>query len=350
MTDQPVITQKSQIELADDSDQWNRYLDDHAGSNFYQKYEWKKINERNFGHKAFYLTLKRDSKIEGIFPVVSVKSMVFGHILSSMPFVNFGGICANSDNTKHELLSEAGKIVRQLDADYLEIRSLDSISESIPSSLNKISMTLVLSHNYEEIWANFKSKHRTNIRRVYKHGVSIKQGHIELLDDFYQVLSKSWKRLGTPIYRKKYFCDILESFGQDTKIFVAYYQGKPIATAFNGHFKQTVEGMWAGALAEYRNLQPNYALYWEMIKDACENGFVEYHLGRSSIDSGAESFKRKWNAQSKQLFTQYLLNKRTDTPQLNVNNPKFNLAIKIWSKLPLGVTTTLGPFISKSIP
>jgi len=47
---------------------------------------------------------------------------------------------------------------------------------------------------------------------------------------------------------------------------------------------------------------------------------------------------------------QYILRTRQDVPQLNVDNPKYKLAISAWRKLPLPVTQFVGPSIAKSIP
>ena len=108
--------------------------------------------------------------------------------------------------------------------------------------------------------------------------------------------------------------------------------------------------MWAGGVDRYRKLQANYVLYWEMIKHACEQGYQSYHLGRSSVNSGGEQFKKKWKAEIKQLYWQYYLNKQPTLPELNVNNPKYQLAIKTWQKLPTKLTTLIGPFVAKNIP
>ncbi|MCK4822373.1 GNAT family N-acetyltransferase, partial [bacterium] len=165
------------------------------------------------------------------------------------------------------------------------------------------------------------------------------------------ILSESWRSLGTPIYKKKYFESILNEFPNNSRIFVCYHKGNtPIAAAFNGYHKGTVEGMWAGGIVKYRGLQANYVLYWEMIKHACEQGYHSFHLGRSSINSGGEQFKKKWKANSKQLYWQYYLNRQKQLPELNVNNPKFQLAINIWQKIPTKLTTIIGPFIARNIP
>lgn len=329
---------------------WDRYIMEHSQGNFYQLYAWKEINEKNFSHSCHFQALKRHDEICGILPLVYVQSRLFGKILSSMPFVNFGGLCANTPQDTQLLLDAASSLTRDCNADYLELRATEHYSDEILTSTHKISMTLDLADDPDIIWNGFKSKHRTNIRRVYKDGIYVKQGRHELLDDFYLLLSKSWKRLGTPIYRKSYFEDILNSFPDDTRIFIAYRNDMPIASAFNGYCKNMVEGMWAGALPEYRSMQANYVLYWEMIKDACERGYRHFHLGRSTSDTGAEAFKKKWNAYSKQLYWQYILNNQSEVPELNVNNPKFQIAIKIWRQLPLKATTSIGPFIARCIP
>ena len=133
---------------------------------------------------------------------------------------------------------------------------------------------------------------------------------------------------------------------------MVFYQGKAIATAFNGHFRDTVEGMWTYALKEHAGLYTNYLLYWEMIKDACIRGYTLFHLGRSTHESGATFYKSKWNAQTHQLYWEYLLNerRRSDLPELNVDNPKYKLAINMWRKMPVRITNWIGPFLSKSLP
>src|SRR5690606_32416541 len=100
----------------------------------------------------------------------------------------------------------------------------------------------------------------------------------------------------------------------------------------------------------YRQQLVGYVLYWELIKDACEQGYRIFHLGRSSRDSGGEQFKRKWNAELVPLYWHYVLRTRTAIPSLNPSNPKYRLAINAWRKLPVPMTRTLGPFIARSIP
>lgn len=329
---------------------WNSYVDQSETAGFYHRFEWKHINETEFGHATHYLSAIRDGKVDGVLPMVEIRSRLFGHILCSLPFVNYCGLSAPDSGAGTQLLESAYGIAKERNADYIELRGLSVAHESLPLSQDKVSLTLDLASDPDDLWNGFKSKHRNNIRRVYKFGLEVRSGHLDLLDTFYDIMCESWRSLGTPIYRKQYFRSILESFGDRTKIFVVMADGKPVATAFNGYDGDMVEGMWAGSLFKYRKLQSSYILYWEMIKDACERGCSGFHLGRSSVESGGEAFKSKWGAHSKQLYWQYYLPQGGELPQLNVKNPKYALAIQAWRRLPLWATKIVGPRLAKNIP
>ena len=97
-------------------------------------------------------------------------------------------------------------------------------------------------------------------------------------------------------------------------------------------------------------LDANYVLYWEMIKDACERGFRRYHLGRSTTGSGAEQFKKKWNAEPSQLYWYYFWPDGRERAVVNVNNSKYQFGISAWRKLPLWAARVLGPPLARVIP
>jgi FemAB-related protein (PEP-CTERM system-associated) len=334
----------------EDAVKWDTFLETSDRASFYQLFAWKHVNESCFGHKTYYLAAEDDDGFSGVLPLVYIKSRLFGKILCSMPFVNFGGACLETTGTESLLLGEAKRIVHNERIAYLELRNTSPLNEPLPTSKHKISMTLDLAPDPEQIWNSFKSKQRTEIRRAYKNDLNAVSGGEELLDTFYTLLSTSWRSMGTPIYNKKYFQIVLRAFPDKTKIFVVLHKDTPIATAFNGYYNGTVEGMWLGISPEFRRMCPNHVLYWEMIKHACENNYKVFHFGRSSIKSGGEFFKKKWNAKAQQLYWQYYLGTAKDIPQLNVQNPKYKHMIELWKKLPLNITTSLGPAIARNIP
>ena len=339
------------IREADDQDaeRWNRYIAGASESNFYQRYEWQRVNREALGHRTISLVAERGDEIVGVLPLTHVESRLFGSILSSMPFVNLGGAAAADEQTVDALVRHACGVADEAVVDYMEIRAKRELA-GLPTVSNKVSMTVPLDGGADAVWDAFKSKHRSNIKRAMKNDLEVRAGAADLLDAFYGLMEKSWKGLGTPLYAKSYFRAVLDRLGADIRIFVVFKDGTPIGTALNGHFQGTVEGMWAAGDPEYRDLQSNYVLYWEMIRDAAERGFQRFHLGRSTVGSGAARYKARWNAYPEPLYWNYHLVNAEELPALNPDNPRYALAIRAWQRLPLPVTRLLGPRLARLIP
>jgi FemAB-related protein (PEP-CTERM system-associated) len=329
---------------------WDAYATTAPGASYYHRFAWKRINERAFSHQTAFLAAMDGGRITGILPLVRVSSWLFGNIACSMPFVNYGGPVADSPEIERALLAEARRVCDTWKVAYCELRARHHLGDDIPSSQHKVSLTLALDKDPETHWNGFKTGHRQDIRRGHKHGLVARVGGVELLDPFFEVMSESWRNLGTPLYSRHYFRLILDALGESTRLCVIYAGDDPAAAAFDGLHGGTVEGLWMGSKAKYRKLLVTYVLYWELIKDACERGYTRFHFGRSSVDSGGEAFKKKWNASIEPLYWHYLLRTRTEIPSLNVNNPRYQLAIDTWRRLPVPVTRLIGPSIARSIP
>ncbi len=336
----------------DDShrDAWDAYVNTAAGTSFYHRYGWRHINMEEFGHKSLYLAAIEDGRFVGVFPIVHVKSRLFGNLACSMPFVNFGGPCGDSDAIEQALIDEAAEFVRRERLAYLEMRNRRRMGTTLPTSEHKVSMTVDLDSDPDVLWKGFKTDHRRDIRRAYKYGLSARFGGAELLEAFYGILSRSWRDLGTPLYRKRYFERIVAAYPAECRVCVVFAGGEPAAAAFDGSHRGTVEGMWLGVNAQYRSQMAGYVLYWELVKNACERGDRRFHLGRSTGDSAGETYKRKWNAHPMQLYWQYMLGTRRTMPALNVDNPRYGLAIRAWRRIPEPLTRRVGPLLARSIP
>ncbi len=329
---------------------WDEYVGRHDQGSFYHLFGWKRVNETSFGHRTFYLAAMEEERIKGLFPLVYLDTRLFGKILCALPFVNYGGLCADDHATEHLLLEEARGLVGALPADYLEIRSLRKLDGEFPTSEHKVSMTVSLDPNPDVIWDAFKTNHRKHIRQAYKRNLTCQSGGMEHLDTFYSIIEESWKHLGTPLYERRHFELVLKTFPDQVRIFIVNHENLPIAAAFNGYYGSFVEGMWLGTRPAYRDLEPSYVLYWEMIRDSCLRGYQQFHLGRSTVDSGGETFKRKWNAYPTPLYWQYMLSMGKPIPQLNVMNKKYQMAMQLWRMLPFSVTRAIGPWIARGIP
>ncbi len=58
---------------------------------FYHLHEWSGINQHALRNPSFNLIARAGGEIRGVLPLTLVASPLFGRVLCSMPFVNYGG-------------------------------------------------------------------------------------------------------------------------------------------------------------------------------------------------------------------------------------------------------------------
>ena len=332
-------------------DEWDGYVCSHPHSTNYHRFSWKKVIEKSFGHKTLYISARDEEKrIRGVLPLVHMKSALFGNFLVSVPFFNYGGVLSDDEKAEEAIRHKTGQILGEIGADYVEFRQLQRPEGDLPSKEHKVTMVLELQRDADLQWKTFDSKLRNQIRKAMKSGLEIKIGGNELLEGFYDVFSRNMRDLGTPVYSKSFFKNVIAIFPNSTKIFSVFSRGEVVASGIATWFKDTLELPWASSNRDYRSLCPNNLLYWEVIRYAIEHGFRKFDFGRSTPDEGTYKFKEQWGARPVQLYWQYLMRDGGTLPELNPKNPKYRRAIDIWKKLPVRLTRILGPGIVKYIP
>ena len=340
-----------------DKNNWDYYVMQHSQSTIFHLTRWKKVIEKTFGHKSYYLMAVQAAssppsfqasqpKVTGILPLFRIKSCFFGHYLISVPFAELGGPLADNEIIEQQLVEKAIELTRTRKCDYLELRNEHAISDLIKKSLYYNFKKEIFPDPDQNMQA-IPRKARRMIRQGIKFGLYSEFG-IHLLHDFYEILAKSYHQLGTPIFSKRFFRTFLDEFGTDAQILVVYdKKGTPVAGVLSFFYKDQVLPFYAGSLFEYRKLAPNDFMYWELMKHACERGFKVFDFGRSKIDTGSYHFKRHWGFKPVPLSYQYYLNRINELPNLSPANPKYQKKIELWKKMPFKVTKILGPPIAK---
>lgn len=328
---------------------WNEYALKN-GASVYHDTRWIYLIKKVFGHNSHHIIALEDGDVVGILPLVQLKSVLFGNFLVSMPFFNYGGAIANDEVIEGKLMQRAVEIALELGADHIEFRDSVKRDNSWPSRTDKVSMILELPDTAELLGEQIGSKKRSQIRRPQKEGIGSIAGGIELLNDFYRVFSINMRDLGTPVYSKTFFSEILKTFPKESTIVVLRINEKPISAAFLIGFRGQLEIPWASTIRAYNKFSPNMLLYWEVLKLAIESGYRTFDFGRSSVNSGTYRFKKQWGAAPKQLYWHYWLAEGKEMPQLTPSNAKYKMGIKIWQHLPTFMANGLGPSIVKNLP
>jgi serine/alanine adding enzyme len=330
---------------------WDCFVQSAQEATAYHQFKWKTVITESFGHPCHYLgAVDNNGEWQGVLPLVHMRSKLFGNFLVSVPFVNYGGLLYKSDSAASILLEEAERLRRVLGATHVELRHTGRSFEGIQTRLHKVTMFLDLAADMDSQWRAFNAKLRNQIRKAEKSGLQFVAGHLELLDGFYAVFARNMRDLGTPVYSKSFFRNILETFPDSTSIFAVYHETRMIAAGIGFWFRKTLEIPWASSISDYKMLCPNNMLYWEAIRFAIRNGLARLDFGRSTPNEGTYNFKKRWGAKPVQLYWQYLTDNRNRMPDLSLSNPRYQAAIRIWQRLPLPATRVLGPMIVRNIP
>jgi len=337
-----------------DPERWDGYVNHAAASTLYHLYGWRRVVEESFGHETPYLSASDESsRVIGVLPLVQLQSRLFGHMLVSMPFFNYGGICADREDVRQALLHAAIALATERKVDFIEIRHDEQNEEwqrGLAKKSAKVSMRLPLPASADELWKSLGSKLRNQIQRPRKEGMTCAIGGAELLDGFYDVFSSNMRDLGTPVYSKAFFRNILSQFPDRAWICSVYSDKRPVASGLLIGFKQRIEIPWASSLRSFNRLSPNMLLYWSGLEHACMRGYREFDFGRSTPNEGTYRFKEQWGAKPHPLHWYYWLPGGREMPQVNPRNPKYRTAIALWQRLPVSVTRLIGPGIVKYIP
>ena len=332
------------------ADDWNRYVESNPAASLYHRAEWQKLLQNTFGHPGYYFCARNnDGPISGVLPLVHLQSRLFGSFLVSMPYFNYGGAVGDTPMIEQRLMQAAMSQAATLGASHIEFRD-DVARDDLPVRSDKVNMILSLPDTPEGLWKSFTPKLRAQVRRPQRENPQIMQGGAELLNEFYSVFSQNMRDLGTPVYSRNFFSNILKTFTQTCCIVVIRLAGRPVAAGFLLGHRDTLEIPWASSLREVNRLSMNMLLYHEALKYALAHGYRHFDFGRSSRDSGTYRFKQQWGAQPRALYWHYWQASGDALPSLNPDNPRFALAIKVWKRLPLKVTTALGPLIVKKLP
>ena len=330
---------------------WDAFVASHPDSTNYHQYDWRKVMEKSFGHKTYYLVAKNSgNNICGILPLVHMKSWLFGSFLVSLPFFNYGGFLCDGENVVEAIFNNARSILDEVCADHVELRHINNHHDGLATKQHKVTMILDLENDEETQWKALGVKVRNQVRKAEKSGLTAVTGHLELLDGFYEVFCRNMRDLGTPVYGRNFFQNILETFPNTTRVISVMLEGKTVASGIMSWFRDSLEVPWASSISDYREICPNNLFYWEAIKFAIRNNSRKFDFGRSTPGEGTFRFKKQWGAKPVQLYWQYLLKNGEQLPELNPKNPKYELAIKVWQRLPVSLTKVLGPQIVKNIP
>lgn len=326
---------------------WNEYVFSHPQATFFHRGEWQQVIEQAFGHGCHFLYAEQQGVIQGVLPLGHVKSALFGNALISSPFCVYGGVVASSDQARAALIEAAISRAVALGVDSLEMRHRDQPLDGWIGKDLYVTFRKEIDPDVEQNMLNIPRKQRAVVRKGIQAGLT---GEIDDgIDRLFEAYSQSVHALGTPVFSKRYFQILKKTFADDCEVLTITLQGRLISSVMSFYFRDEVLPYYGGGTAEARDVKGNDFMYWELMRRACERGIRVFDYGRSKVGTGSYSFKKNWGFEPAPLHYQYHLVKATEMPNISPTNPKFQLFIKAWQRMPLALTRLIGPHIARNL-
>jgi FemAB-related protein (PEP-CTERM system-associated) len=312
---------------------------------------WLTALGRGLQQTAYALEATEGGQTVGYLPLAYVSSFLFGRFLVSLPYLNTGGVLANDDVVRRRLIDEAVQLADLLKVRYLELRHEAPVEHpALTGKLtSKVHMRLALPSFAGPLWEGLNAKVRNQVRKGEKSGLTVHWGGRELLNEFYTVFSRNMRDLGTPVYGFGFFGAILGQFPDAAELCVVRAASEPAAAALLLHGKGVSEVPSASCLREYNGACANMLMYWNLLDRTVQRGQAVFDFGRSTLDAGTYKFKKQWGAEPEPATWQYYLRTGSST-EMRPDNPRYQRFIRIWQRLPVGLTRLIGPPIVRGIP
>ena len=330
--------------------EWDQFVLNRRDASGYLLSGWRRVFENAFGHETLYLAAREHGRIVGVLPLAIFKSRVFGRFAVSLPFVNYGGVCAEDDEVAQALVAKASSVAEKRGLSHVELRHTERLMPQLPARTHKVTMRLMLGDDPARMWEGLDRKVRNQVRKAEKSGLTWRRGGAELLDRFYEVFAINMRDLGTPVYSPRFFREVLANFPETATVCLVDHGDRTVAGAIALSHRDVLEVPWASSLREYRSQCPNNLLYWKIIEHGVDTRKTSLDFGRSTPNEGTYHFKQQWGAKPEPLYWEYAMQSGRELPNLSPSNPKYRAAINLWTRLPVGLTKIIGPHIVRSIP
>ncbi|MDI3534911.1 MAG: hypothetical protein PWQ82_1276 [Thermosediminibacterales bacterium] len=314
-----------------DRETFNSFMASHPKGHILQSFEWGEVKETTGWQPLRFLVVENDDIKAGI-TILKRKIPFRG---KSIFYAPRGPVADYEDHKTLDFLfreiknvaRKHGAIFLKLDpdipayrkdvTDYLKKRGFISADKGLnfEGVQPKFVFRLPLDKDEDEMLKSFHSKTRYNIRLAYRRGVKIRKNCAKQdLKVFYDILQETSERDKFLIRSYDYFETLWDKLVENNlaRLFMAEYEGRPIAGSLAFIFGDKAWYIYGASSNKHRNVMPNYALQWEMIKWAKAQGCTMYDFrgvsGDLSPDNplyGLYRFKKGFNGEFTEFIGEY---------------------------------------------
>jgi FemAB-related protein (PEP-CTERM system-associated) len=317
------------------------YLATRADATPFHSPAWVQAVAKGAGQTAHCLIAERDG-IAGVLPLNEIHSTLFGRAMVSSGFAVGGGVLSDDQATAEALADAGWAMAQQRSCATFELRG-----GMLPSGWDHDTTTYLnfardLAADDDAELHQIPRKQRAELRKALENDLKITIGDA---DAHYAVYATSVRNLGTPVFPKSLFAEVLRAM--DADILTVCKAGVPLASVLSLYHRGTVMPYWGGGTALARPTRANDMMYFALMRHARERGCTRFDFGRSKAGTGAAAFKHNWGFEGVALA--YAKRSSGKARSINPLDPQYSRKVQLWQRLPLPVANFVGPMIARGL-
>ena len=344
---------------------WEAFVLGHSDATIYHHPAWLKALESEYRQRSLFLACQDpDGTLQGVFPLMYTRGLplsrgsLTGPRLSSLPRTPLAGPLAANRATLSALVREALRRA-SVHSVRLQIKvQAEDLNDGIEEIVRKawrqsyiVPLAGKPGQPYQIPGSQNRSSIKRSINKAIASGVRTRPAETEGdLRDWHRIYLETMRRNVVPARPYRFFLALWEQMRSTEmmRLLLADQQTATGSRIIGGHlffsFGSTVTYAFGASRASDFALRPNDIIMGQAINDASVAGYKFVDLGEvPEGDDDLARFKSKWGAEPVRLYRYYF----PDFPDADPSRDKtggsaFVLARKIWSQLPLGMTSWLG--------
>ena len=308
--------------------EYEAFIQSHPQGHFAQSSLWGK--QKTAWKFQAIVVRGNDGKIKGSMGILIRKAPIFP---VSMLYICRGPVCDLEDHETLEALVEGAKDLAKQYRGYVikmdpyvtadrtdfksELEKLGFRCMQEGKNFEGIQPRFVMhldveGKTEEEVLASFTQSHRRKVRTGPKKGVEVRVCGQEMIPEFTRIMVETGMRDNFVTRDERYFSNMLKNLGEHCRLYMAFYEGQPIAGTLAIWFGDKVWYLYGASSNVHRETMPNYLLQWEMIRWAIEKQCRIYDFRGVSGDLdennplyGLYKFKKGFNSVLTEFIGEY---------------------------------------------
>lgn len=182
----------------------------------------------------------------------------------------------------HHLCRQQGALLLTVEPDW-PIASINTehllvlgFRGSIATVQPSATIMLDLTQSEDDLLAQMHQKWRYNIRLAGRKDIKVRIGTAQDLDIFHTLTQTTGQRDDFAVRPAAYYTDVFRAFGPLGRLWVAEYDGKPLAAIMVVTVGRTATYLYGASSNEERQRMPNHAIQWAAIQEAKADGCLWY--------------------------------------------------------------------------